>query len=168
LHVHSPSRRVGEIVGVRHRVVERLTEYLDALRRHTRRSRKGPREQVRRHREFDCLPIRRGLGVVQRQRHIEVVLVLLQSELHKHVDLLVLHPLRTRHFQRDESHRAESLRLAALHGQQGFGRAGIAGDDLELRLQDVVEQSREQHGVAGGAGAADDQFALQQIVEGFH
>ena len=69
-----------------------------------------------------------------------------RADLQENVDRLVLQPVGLGRAQRGERHAAAPVRLAGLHGHERLVLAGIAGDHLELELQHLILQPREESG----------------------
>ena len=94
------------------------------------------------------------------QRHVGELGIPLQRDLHQDDDLLLREPLRPRRLPRRPGIRAAAADLAALHREVDVVAAGIAGDDLELGADELVERLGIVDRAAGDAGRADDQLAL--------
>ena len=62
---------------------------------------------------------------------------------------------------------AAALHLAALDGQIDRVAARIAADDLDLGAEQRVHHARELLAVGARPVAADDEFGVTQLIEGF-
>ncbi len=60
---------------------------------------------------------------------------------------------------------ATAFDFPALHGEDHVVAAGIARHDLEFRSEYRVENTRKLHRVVARAGAADDHFLCQQVLD---
>src|ERR1051326_1366199 len=88
-----------------------------------------------------------------------------EAELDQNGKLLVVDPFLVRGLDARPRPAAAALHLAALHRKPDLVAARIAGDDLHLGAEYAVDDARKLIGVRRGAGAADDQLALLQVLE---
>ena len=63
---------------------------------------------------------------------------------------------------------AEAVQFAALHGEHRVLRLRIAVDHLEFHAEQPAQQVRRLGHRRAGAGAADDQLVLEQVLGLFH
>ena len=117
-----------------------------------------PRDQKPQH--LPLLVVRRAL---ERHRHVRQIGVLLQIELHQHVDLRqpVLLALQAR-----PRPAAAAVDLAALHGEVDVVAARIAGDELDLGAEHVAQDQREGVRIGADRAAAEAELALEHVVPG--
>ena len=102
-------------------------------------------------------------GALERHRHVRQVGILLQIELHQHVDLRqpVLLALEAR-----PRPAAAAVDLAALHREIDVVAARIAGDELDLGAEHVAQDQRERVGIGADRAAAEAELALEHVVPG--
>ncbi|MBV8535074.1 MAG: hypothetical protein JO128_05745, partial [Alphaproteobacteria bacterium] len=99
------------------------------------------------------LPLVRG--EIQDQRHVLQLIGLLNRHLQQQIDLLAAHPIGTQRLERAPRPGAAARDLAALERKNDFRRARIAGDQLELDAERVLEHRGVDVGVRARALAAD-------------
>ena len=156
---------VGEIFGIAHHRFERLAQDRDALRRragrrHHRIAHVLPREDQLQHAAVGIV-----LGELHHQRRRVHAGMLLEPELHDHIDLLLRDPFRLAGIETAPRHAGGAVGFLALDREQEVGGAGIAGDDLHLGAEHAVEDVGEDDAVGARAGAGHDHLARAQVLD---
>src|SRR5262249_61632388 len=105
-------------------------------------------------------------GQILQGRHVGQLGIPLHADLGQDEDLLLGEPLRTGRLPRGPRVRAAAADLAPLHGQIDVVAAWVAGDDLKLGADKLIERVRIKIGAAGDAGRADHELALHHVLDG--
>ena len=170
IDVELDARRLGLQLGIPHRRHEGRAQRVDALLaapparphraarrwsgcRSDRESASAPRSWRNRG-SADALLVELGIA--------------LRVLLRQHLDLALLEPGRIGRRHARPALAAAALHLAALHRQIDLPRAGIAGHDLELGAEQVLEQFGEVAGRCAVRRGADDQLLLEHLGEALH
>jgi len=90
-----------------------------------------------------------------------------ETHLCDQVDLIGAQPLAVLGFEAVEIVAGAAFDLAALEREPDFGRALVAGDELELRADQAVHDGRIDDGVGARAGCPHDDHALGGILDRF-
>src|SRR4051794_17599281 len=91
--------------------------------------------------------------------------MLLQRQLNEDVDLLLFDPIRARGLDARPGPAATAVDFAALQREIDVIAAGIAGDDLHLGAEHVVENARELIRIGRRAGSAHRQLLGVELLE---
>src|SRR3954470_15253859 len=123
--------RLAEEFGILHRGIEPPPQQRGLAGRQPGRGGERPRHCSRPDHQLDELAILVLGEEVENEWRIREFGGLLHSDLDQNIDLLVAQPVGLGGLYGREAEGAAAVRFAALHGDDGFLRAEIAGDKLE-------------------------------------
>ena len=156
--------RFGTELLVLENGLERLAVDRHAIGRHARGRHKGTAEFLRQHDQFEHLAVLWILQKIDRQRHVAELRVLLEPQLHNHVELLVFDPVEADGLVGLPGQAADSLDLALFH-RQPHAAGVIAADDFEFGPEQGVENLRVHARAGAHAGRGDRDFPLGRVFQ---
>ena len=147
---------------------ERVAQRLDARRRHAWRQHVRTAVGTTRIQKLEQLMV--GFGLAERhQRHVGDFRILLHPPLQQHADFSLRHFARVLTFQAAQRVDRAAVDFAGRHRHLEHHAGGrIAGHDLELGAEDRVGHQREIDRCAARGRRADDELAVEQLIERLH